>query len=97
MLFALGLLSGVVVTFVGFVVVMAPKHWDWYQQLKEQAETIRKLAEERDHYKSMSYPSEWGPVEQFEDRIIPAKSVPYDDVDAGPIEHRFDDILDGGK
>ena len=34
-MFALGLISGVVVTFIGFVVVMAPKHWEWYQENRD--------------------------------------------------------------
>ena len=93
----IGAVAGALVTFVGFAVVMAPRHWEWYHQSVEDKETIRKLAEERDHYKNMSYPTEWGPVEQFKERIIPVRDVPYDDVDSGPIEHRFDDILDGAK
>jgi hypothetical protein len=73
---------------------MAPKHWDWYHQNKAQAETIRKLAEERDHYKSMSYPNRWGPVEQHESRIKP-KAPPYQGVTLEPgeaIDFVFDDI-----
>ena len=97
MMFALGLISGVVVTFIGFVVVMAPKHWEWYQENRDLTKQLRVAIERGNHYKAVAKPSEWGPVEQFKERIIPAKPVPYEDVDAGPIEHRFDDIMDGGK
>ncbi len=95
-MFALGLVSGVVVTFIGFVVVMAPRHWDWYQQNKELEKKLRHATEERDHYMDMAYPPEWGPVQSHEDRIKPTRRT-FDDVDPGPIEHRFDDIMDGGK
>ena len=96
MMFALGLLSGVVVTFVGFVIVMAPKHWEWWQENVELKKALTKAIDRGDHYKQLSTPNQWGPVDQHEARIV-AKPRTYPDVDAGPIEHRFDDIMDGGK
>ena len=97
MMFTLGMVAGAAIALIGFVAFMAPKHWDWYQQNVELTRSLRLALEEAAHYKSMSYPSEWGPVAQHEARIVPKRHAwEGHDVDAGPIEFRFDDILDGG-
>jgi len=97
--FALGMVAGSVLSFVVWVAYFGPKHWEWYQRHKEDQATIKRLAEERDHYKHLANPSDWGTVQEHEARIVPKKSTLWDDEDvsAGPIEHRFDDIMDGGK
>ena len=93
----IGAVAGSLVTFVGITVTMAPRHWEWYHESKADKETIRRLAEERDHYKNMSYPSEWGPTEEHDLRIKHVREPLWDndDIIGGQVEHRFDDILEG--
>ena len=101
MTFALGMVAGIAIAIVAFVAYMAPKHWDWYMQNVTLKESLRKAIERGDHYKHMTKPTEWGPVDQHEARIVPSKIVPWDGTigfDPDPDVHfRFDDILDGGK
>ncbi len=96
MTFVLGMVAGVAIALVGFVAYMAPKHWQWYMENVTLKESLRKAIERGDHYKHMTKPTEWGPVDQHESRIV-KKPRTYPDTSQGPIEHRFDDILDGGK
>ena len=96
MMFVLGMVAGATIALVGFVAYMAPKHWDWYHQNIDLRSQLRVAVERAAHYQHLATPNQWGPIEQHEARIVTTPKV-YPDVDAGPIEHRFDDILDGGK
>ena len=98
MTFALGMVAGVAIALVAFVAYMAPKHWEWYMENVTLKESLRKAIERGDHYKHMTKPTEWGPVDQHEARIVKKARIYGDsNFDHGPIEHRFDDIMDGGK
>lgn len=81
------------VVFVVFAAVMAPRHWEWYQENKRLTEQLRIRTEERDHYKQLVAPFKWGPQPDE----VKIKTPIYGDTnfDPGPIEHRFDDIMDG--
>jgi len=95
--YIIGAIAGSLVTFVVFAAYMAPKHWEWYHDLKYTKEQLRIRTEERDHYKQLAAPSDWGTQPDYEPRIISPKRNAWDDVEVkpGPIEHRFDDILEG--
>ena len=97
MSFVLGMVAGGAVVLVVFVAYMGPKHWEWHQENLDLREQLRVAVERAAHFQNVATPNQWGPVEQFKERIIPVRDVPYDDVVSGPIEHRFDDILDGGE
>ena len=95
MMFVLGMVAGAAIALVAFVAYMAPKHWDWYQQNVTLKESLRKAIERGDHYKSLTNSIEWGP----QPATVKIKTPIYGDsnFDPGPIEHRFDDIMDGDK
>ena len=95
--YVIGGVIGVVVTFIGFVVVMAPVHWENYHECKELKEDNRLLVEERDHYMNLVRPNEWGPQAQFEARVVPVNELPYDKTFqyADNVVYRFDDIKGG--
>jgi len=95
MTFALGMAAGALITFVVFSAFMAPKHWDWYHDLKHTKEQLRIRTEEREHYKQLVSPTQWGPPDEHEARIVKRVRL-SPPADKGAIEHRFDDILDGG-
>ena len=99
MIFVLGMVAGAAIALVAFVAYMAPKHWDWYHENVDLRSQLKVAVERAAHFQALSTPNQWGPVEQFKARIVPTVETPWVDVDvdAGPIEHRFDDILDGGK
>jgi hypothetical protein len=91
---------GVVMTFMGFVVVMAPIHWENYHEVKRLKEDNRMLVEERDHYMNLVRPNEWGSQAQYESRVVPVKELPYEavmDTQKGAVEYLFDDIKEGAE
>ena len=103
MSFLLGMVAGGLITFVVFVAFMAPKHWDWYHENVNLKAALRNRTEERDHYKNLVSPIQWGPQELHEARVIDRranKTVPYEGVEIQPgesVEFVFDDIKDGGS
>jgi len=103
MAFWIGMAVGSLITFVVFVAYMAPKHWDWYHQNVDLKAALRNRTEERDHYKNLVSPIQWGPQELHEARIVArreAKVVPYEGVTIEPgesVDFVFDDIKDGGS
>ena len=97
MSFFIGMAFGAITAMVVFVAYMAPKHWDWYQQNVELKNTLGVVTEERDHYKNLIRPNEWGPVAQHEARIV-RKPKEFPDVgSAGDVSFTFDDIKNGGE
>ena len=89
--------TGAFIAFVVMVAYMAPKHWEWYHQNVNLQASLRNAAAERDHYKNLIRPNEWGPVAQHEARIV--KTPPYQGIELKPgesIDFVFDDIKDGG-
>ena len=98
MTYVIGAIFGVLVTFIGFVVVMAPRHWEWYQENIKLKAALKSATEERDHYKNLVSPIQWGPQELHEARIIKRredKVRAYDGVTLEPgeaIDFVFDDI-----
>ncbi len=90
------------VEFIGFVIVMAPKHWEWYQENKDLKRALVEAIAERDHYKNLTSPIQWGPAALHEARIQTRKEkkvVAWDGVTLQPgeaIDFVFDDIKDGG-
>ena len=101
MMFVLGLVLGTVVTFIGFVAVMAPRHWEWYHENIDLRKQLKVAVDRAAHYQALSTPNQWGPVEQHEARIVPKPPRPYDEyafdgMTGNDIMHKFDDILDGG-
>ena len=96
MIFIAGMVIGAIIAMVVWVAYFAPKHWEWHQENVELKNTLGVVTEERDHYKNLIRPNEWGPVAQHEARIVP-KPKPYPDVgSAGGVSFTFDDIKDGG-
>ena len=93
---ATAVIAGLAV-FIGFVVVMAPRHWEVYHENIKLTEQLRQRTEERDHYKSLVRPNEWGTVAQHEAGIKPKKDKVWVDVEQGDIHFQFDDIKDGGE
>ena len=94
MMLMLGVVLGALVTFIAFVIVMAPKHWEWYHENVQLKKDLKVALEQAAHYKNLVKPSEWGPVDQHEARII-KKERPYDGVTLEPgqaIDFVFDDI-----
>ena len=94
---ATAVIAGLAV-FIGFVVVMAPRHWEMYHENIDLKAALTNVGEERDHYKNLVKPSEWGAEAQREARIV--KTQPWDDYEAyttGEVEHVFDDIKNGGE
>ena len=96
MIFIAGMVIGAIIAMVVWVAYFAPKHWEWHQENVELKNTLGVVTEERDHYKNLIRPNEWGPVAQHEARIV-KKPVPYPDVGpAGEVSFTFDDIKNGG-
>ena len=94
MMLIIGMVIGVLITFIGFVAVMAPKHWDWYQQNTDLRSQLKVAVERAAHYQALSTPNQWGPVEQHEARIV-KKEPPYQGITLEPgesIDFVFDDI-----
>ena len=102
MTFVLGMVAGSLISFVVLVAFMAPKHWETYHELVDIKEQLRIRTEDRDHYKNLVSPIQWGPQELHEARIIKRredKVRAYDGVTLEPgeaIDFVFDDIKDGG-
>ena len=99
MMFVLGMIAGAAIALVGFVAYMAPRHWDWYHQNVDLCSQLAVAVERAAHYQHLVKPSEWGPVEQHEARIV-KKEPPYQGVTLKPgesIDFVFDDIRNGGE
>ena len=98
MSFFLGMVAGGAVVLVVFVAYMGPKHWEWHQENLDLRKQLKVAVERAAHYQNLVKPSEWGPVEAHEARIVKVPKVYPVDVDPDPNVHfRFDDILDGDK
>lgn len=84
-------------TMVVWVAYFAPKHWEWYQENLTLKSNLSEVTDERDHYKNLIRPNEWGPADQHEARIVP-KQRPWRDMEPpqGEVTFHFDDIKDGG-
>lgn len=94
MSYVIGAVFGVLVTFIGFVIVMAPRHWEWYQENVELKKALVKAIARGDHYKHVATPNQWGTAAQHEARIV-AKEPPYQGITLQPgqaIDFVFDDI-----
>mgnify|MGYP007048011500 CR=1 FL=1 len=94
MTFVLGMVAGSLISFVVLVAFMAPKHWETYHENVDLRAALRNANERADHYKHMTKPTGWGPVEQRE-AGIQKKAPPYQGVTLEPgesIEFKFDDI-----
>lgn len=96
MLFFLGFAVGAVGMFVAFVAVMAPKHWDMYHKNIELQESLDVVSTDRDHYKNLVRPNEWGLAAQHEARIVPRPKPWSEEPPQGEVEFYIDDIRDGG-
>ncbi len=97
MIFIGGMAIGAIIALVVFVAYMAPKHWEWYQENVTLKCRLTEVTEERDHYKNLIRPNEWGAVAQHEARIVRTpKEFPYV-TEIGDVEFTFDDIKDGGE
>jgi len=106
--FFFGAAVGAISTAVVWVAYFAPKHWEWYQELKDTKRRLAEVTEERNHYQNLVRPNEWGDAAQHEARIVP-KTKPWeemsDDIErhkqeellTGGVEFTFDDIKDGGE
>ncbi len=95
--FFFGAAVGSIVTAVVWVAYFAPKHWEWYQDLKDTKSRLADVIVDRDHYKNLTRPNEWGAADQHEARIVP-KTRPWEDEPLmGDIKYQFDDIQDGGE
>ena len=97
MTFIAGMAIGAVIAMVVWVAYFAPKHWEWYQENVALKQALTEASEERDHYKNLIRPNEWGAVAQHEARIVRTpKEFPYV-TEVGDVEFQFDDIKDGGE
>ena len=95
MSYVIGAVLGVRVTFIGFVIVMAPRHWEWYQENIDLRSQLKVAVERAAHYQQLATPNQWGPVEQHEARIVTKPTPPYQGVTLEPgesIDFVFDDI-----
>jgi len=95
--FFFGAAVGAIVTAVIWVAYFAPKHWEWYQELKDTKGRLTDVTVERDHYKNLIRPNEWGAADQHEARIVPRVKPWEDEPLLGDIKYSFDDIQDGGE
>ena len=97
MIYVATAVMGGLAVFIGFVVVMAPRHWELYHENLDLRSQLKVAVERAAHYQNLVKPSEWGAQEQKEARII--KPRPYDGVTLEPgeaIDFVFDDIKHGG-
>ena len=97
MLFFIGFAIGAVAMFIAFVAVMAPKHWDMYHENLSLTDQLERVTTDRDHYKNLIRPNEWGAAAQHEARIVPKITPWVEEPPQGVIEFTFDDIKDGGE
>ena len=95
--FFFGAAVGAISTAVVWVAYFAPKHWEWYQELKDTKRRLAEVTEERNHYQNLVRPNEWGAAAQHEARIVLKKRPWSTEPPVGEIEFYIDDIKDGGQ
>ena len=94
--FFFGAAVGSIATAVVWVAYFAPKHWEWYHELLDTKTQLAEVTEDRDHYKNLIRPNEWGEAAQHEARIVPKIKLWKEEPPTGNVEFQFDDIKDGG-
>lgn len=96
MVFALGMVAGSVLSFVIWVAYFGPKHWEWYREREDLKKALHKALERGEHYKQLTKPTEWGPVDQHEARIVKKPKLfpvtPAVKGDKSDVAFKFDDI-----
>lgn len=70
-----GLIFGALIASIAWVIALAPKHWEDHHEKLRLTEQLRIRTEERDHYKHMTKPTQWGTVDQREAGIKPKPSA----------------------